>query len=341
MNNPQLDNLGWKDVVVKYQHPFLWRSIWQIINSLGTYLVLWFLIYRSLSVSYWLTALLVIAAAGIFVRIFILFHDCCHNSFFTSRKANDLLGYVLGFVTFTPYRDWQQKHALHHASASDLDRRGMGDVWTLTVQEYLESSFWKKFAYRLARNPFVLFVIAPVFLFLVQYRVPSLGADQRARYSVYWTNLAIFLIATWLTSIFGLKAYLIIQSAIMLVAGSWGVWLFYVQHQFDGVYWARHDDWDYTKAALQGSSFYKLPKVLQWFSGNIGFHHVHHLSPRIPNYHLEKCHRSDPLFESVKPITLLSSLKSFAYRLWDEQQKKPVSYRHLKTLRKQQSQKSA
>ena len=327
--------------MVNYQQPFLWRSVWQIVNSLGTYLVLWFLMYRSLSVSYWLTALLVIPMAGIFVRLFIIFHDCCHHSFFTSRKANDVLGFLLGFITFTPYRDWQQKHAAHHASAADLDRRGQGDVWTLTVKEYLESSFWKKFAYRLMRNPFVLFVIAPLFLFLIQYRVPSLGADRRARYSVYWTNLAVFLIAAWLSSIFGFRAYLTIQLAVMLVAGSWGVWLFYVQHQFDGVYWARHDEWDYTKAALQGSSFYKLPKVLQWFSGNIGFHHIHHLSPRIPNYHLERCHEAHSLLKSVKPLKLLPSLKSLNFRLWDEQLQKPVGYRHLKTLRKQQSQKSA
>ena len=299
------------------------------------------MIYKSLSISYWVTAFLVLPTAGLFIRVFIIFHDCCHNSFFNSRRANDILGYFTGFLTFTPYRDWQQKHALHHASASDLDRRGNGDVWTLTVQEYLESSFWKKFAYRLARNPFVLFVIAPVFLFLVQYRVPSLGADQRARYSVYWTNLAVFLIGWALSSLFHFNTYLIIQVAVMSVAGSAGVWLFYVQHQFEGVYWARHEDWDYTMAALQGSSFYKLPKILQWFSGNIGFHHVHHLSPRIPNYHLEKCHKADPLFENVKPVTLLSSLKGFSFRLWDEQLQKPVSYRHLRTIRKHRSQKSA
>ncbi|HSE43495.1 MAG TPA: fatty acid desaturase [Acidobacteriota bacterium] len=289
---------------------------------------------RSLSVSYWITALLLIPAAGLFVRIFIIFHDCCHNSFFNSRRANDILGFITGFLTFTPYRDWQQKHAIHHANAADLDRRGMGDVWTLTVQEYLESSLWKKFAYRLARNPFILFVIAPLFLFLIQYRVPSFGTDKRARYSVLWTNLAILGIASAISSLFGIRSYLIIQLAIMIVAGSAGVWLFYVQHQFDGVYWARHSNWDYAKAALQGSSFYKLPKILQWFSGNIGFHHVHHLSPRIPNYNLEMCHKADPLIESVKPVTLLSSLKSFRFRLWDEELQIPVGYGHLRTVRK-------
>ena len=336
-----MDNLRWKEIVGRYQQPSLWRSTWQIVNTLVPYAILWYLMSCSLSVSYWITALLLIPAGGLSVRIFIIFHDCCHNSFFNSRRANDVLGFITGFLIFTPYRDWQQKHAIHHANAADLDRRGTGDVWTLTVQEYLESSFWKKFAYRLARNPFILFVIVPLFLFLIQYRVPSFGADKRARYSVYWTTLAVFGIATALSSLFGFTTYLIIQLAIMMVAGPAGVWLFYVQHQFDGVYWARHSNWDYTKAALQGSSFYKLPKVLQWFSGNIGFHHVHHLSPRIPNYHLELCHKSDPLFESVKPVTLLSSLKSFTFRLWDEQLQIPVDYRHLRTVRKQGSEKLA
>ena len=216
------------------------------------------------------------------------------------------------------------------------DRRGTGDVWTLTVQEYLESSRWKRFAYRLARNPIVLFVIAPLFLFLVRHRFPSAGANQRERHSVYWLNLAILGMAAGLSWVYGLKAYLLIQLTGMAVAGSVGVWLFYVQHQFDGVYWARREEWDYTAAALQGSSFYKLPKVLQWFSGNIGFHHIHHLSPRIPNYHLEKCHKAEPLFQSVKPVTLLSSLKSFTFRLWDEQRCKLVGYGHLRDLRRQQ-----
>jgi omega-6 fatty acid desaturase (delta-12 desaturase) len=198
------------------------------------------------------------------------------------------------------------------------------------VQEYLESSRWKRFAYRLARNPVVLFVMAPLFLFLVLQRVPSLKAPARERYSVYWTNLGIGSLAAGLIAIFGLKAYLIIQLTGLITAGAVGIWLFYVQHQFDGVYWERTEEWDYLDAALKGSSFYKLPKVLQWFSGNIGFHHIHHLSPRIPNYHLEKCHRAVPLFQTVKPVTLLSSFKSLTFRLWDEQKRKLVGYRVLK-----------
>ena len=210
-------------------------------------------------------------------------------------------GFITGVLTFTPYYHWRWEHAIHHATSGDLDRRGMGDIWTLTVQEYLESSRWKRFAYRLARNPVVLFVIAPLFVFLVRHRFPKAKASRRERHSVYWTNLAILGMAAGLSWIFGLKAYLLIQLTVLVVAGSAGVWLFYVQHQFEGVYWERGEEWDYTAAALQGSSFYKLPKVLQWFSGNIGFHHIHHLSSRIPNYNLEKCHKADPLFQTVKP----------------------------------------
>lgn len=200
----------------------------------------------------------------------------------------------------------------------------------MTVQEYLESSRWKRFAYRLARNPIVLFVLAPLFIFLVKHRIPKANVSRRERFSVYWMNLAILGVAVGLSAIFGLKAYLLIQWISLMVAGTAGVWLFYVQHQFEGVYWERRDDWDYAAAALQGSSFYKLPRVLQWFSGNIGFHHIHHLSPRIPNYNLEKCHNANSLFQQVKPVTLLSSFKSFTFRLWDERRHKLVGYRHLK-----------
>ncbi len=234
------------------------------------------------------SSLLAILAGGFLVRIFIIFHDCGHGSFFQSRRANDILGFVTGVLTFTPYYHWRWQHALHHASSGDLDRRGMGDVWTLTLREYLEASRWKRFAYRVARNPLVLFTLGPLFLLMV-HRFCSPNAGRRERNSVHLTNLALLAVAIGLSLLFGVKAYLLLQLGVLLAAGIAGVWLFYVQHQFEGVYWERSQEWDYATAALQGSSFYKLPKVLQWFSGNIGFHHIHHLSPRIPNYHLEKC----------------------------------------------------
>jgi omega-6 fatty acid desaturase (delta-12 desaturase) len=244
-------------------------------------------------------------------------------------------------LTFTPYYLWRWEHAIHHAGSGDLDRRGLGEIWTLTVQEYLEASRWKRFRYRLTRNPVVLFVIAPVVLFLIKHRFANAKASKRERHSVYRTNLGILGMAAAMSLIFGIKAYLLIQLTVMTVAGSAGVWLFYVQHQFEGVYWQRHGEWDYVTASLRGSSFYKLPKVLQWFSGNIGFHHIHHLSARIPNYNLEKCHNAEPLFQSVPPITLFSSFKSFTFRLWDEQRHKLVGFGYLRTLRGQQGQDAA
>jgi len=334
--SPCADTAAWKDIVTAYQQPSTGRALWQIINTIVPYAFLWYLMYLSMAVSWWVTLPLAILAAGFLVRIFIIFHDCGHGSFFKSRTANDVVGFIAGVVTFTPYYHWRWEHALHHATSGDLDRRGIGDIWTMTVQEYLESSRWKRFAYGMARNPVVLFVIAPLFLFLIRQRFPSARANRRERRSVGWMNLALLGMAAALSAVFGIKEYLAIQVMVYGVAGSAGVWLFYVQHQFDGVYWERRDGWDYTAAALQGSSFYKLPRILQWFSGNIGFHHIHHLSPRIPNYNLERCHRADPLFQSVRPITLLSSLRSFTFRLWDERRGKLVGYRRLRELRREQ-----
>jgi omega-6 fatty acid desaturase (delta-12 desaturase) len=337
-NERQANAMPWKEVVAKYQEPSVWRSTWQIVNSVVPYAVLWYLMYRSLSVSYWLTVPLAILASGFLVRIFIIFHDCGHGSFFKTRKANDVWGIITGVLTFTPYYLWRWEHAVHHASSGDLDRRGVGDVWTLTVREYLESSRWKRFAYRLARNPIVLFVLAPMYLFLIHQRFPTNGTAARERRSVHWTNLAILGVTVAMSAVFGWRAYLIIQFSVVVMAGSGGVWLFYVQHQFEGVYWKRGEEWDYVAAALEGSSFYKLPKLLQWFSGNIGFHHIHHLSPRIPNYNLERCHKSEPLFNTVPAVTLFSSFKSFTFRLWDEQRCKLVGYGHLRAIRRQQRQ---
>ena len=328
---------AWKRIVAEYQQPVRWRAIWQLVDTIGAYAALWALMLWTLDVSWWLTLPLAILAGGLLVRVFILFHDCGHGSFFASRKANDAWGFVAGLLTFTPYYHWRWEHSLHHATAGDLDRRGVGDVWTLTVQEYLESSRWRRFAYRLARNPFVLFVLAPVVLFLVLQRFPSPQATRRERVSVRWMNLAIFAMAAVMSALFGIVPYLVIQLTVLGVAGFAGVWLFYVQHQFEDAYWERGEDWDYTAAALKGSSYYQLPRVLQWFSGNIGFHHIHHLSPRIPNYNLERCHRSDPMFRDVPAVRFWPSLRLATLRLWDESGRKLVGYRRLRELRAQRA----
>lgn len=327
---PEPDVAAWKAIVLKYQQPSTWRAVWQIMDTLVPIALLWYLIYLSLPVSWWLVVPLAMLMGALLVRVFIIFHDCGHGSFFKSRAANDTVGFLTGILTFTPYYHWRWEHSIHHSSSGDLDRRGTGDVWTLTVQEYLESSRWQKFAYRLARNPFVLFVLGPLYLFLIRQRLPSPKASARERHSVYAMDAALLGMAIGLSQVFGLVPYLLIQLIALMVAGGAGVWLFYVQHQFEGVYWDRGEHWSFVAAALKGSSFYKLPRVMQWFSGNIGFHHIHHLSPRIPNYNLEKCHLADPLFQTIKPVTFWSSFKSLTFRLWDEKGGRLVGFGHLK-----------
>jgi acyl-lipid omega-6 desaturase (Delta-12 desaturase) len=316
-------------LISRFQQSSSWRAQWQLVNSLLPYAALWYAMHRVLAVSYWLMLPLAILAAGFLARIFIIFHDCGHGSFFKSQHANHAVGIVAGLLNLTPYRHWRWQHAVHHGTSSDLDRRGSGDIWTLTVQEYLDSSRWKRFTYRLARNPIVLFVIAPLYVFVVHHRFAAPNAPKRERRSVWLTNAGLLGIGTVLSTVMGLKSLLEIQLTVSAFAGAIGIWLFYVQHQFEGAYWARHAEWDFTAAALQGSSFYKLPKVLQWFTGNIGFHHIHHLSPRIPNYHLQRCHDAEPLFQGIKPVTLFASLQSLTYRLWDEQRERFVGYRNL------------
>ena len=286
-----------------------------------------------ITVSYWLTLPIAVIAAGLRVRVFIFMHDCGHGSFMRSKHANNVVGWITGLLTFTPYHHWTWEHAIHHRTSGNLERRGMGDIWTMTVEEYLASSRGRRFAYRLLRNPVVLFAIAPTVLFVVLERFPSSKAGHRERLSVWLTNLALLLIAAGLSAVIGFKSWLLIELTLMLLAGGAGVWLFYVQHQFADAYWASHDDWDYTDAALQGSSFYKLPAVLRWFSGNIGFHHIHHLSPQIPNYHLQRCHNAAPLFGQVPTLTLAASFKSATLRLWDQQRRRLIGFRLLKTIR--------
>jgi acyl-lipid omega-6 desaturase (Delta-12 desaturase) len=315
--------------VTKFQAASLWRARWQVINSFVPYAMLWFVMERALAISYWVMLPVAILAAGFLARIFIIFHDCGHASFFRSKRANNATGAIAGLLNLTPYRHWRWQHAIHHGTAGDLDRRGSGDIWTLTVQEYLQSTRWRRFAYRLARNPVVLFVIAPLYVFVVHHRFAASAAPKRERKSVHYTNWALLGITLVMSAVIGLRAFLLIQLTVSAFAGALGLWLFYVQHQFQGAYWARSKDWSYTVAALQGSSFYKLPRILQWFTGNIGFHHIHHLSPRIPNYHLQLCHEADPFFDTIKPVTLLASLRSLTFRLWDEQRNVFVSFRHL------------
>ncbi len=324
------ENISWQQVVAQYQIPHRWRAIWQLVNTFIPYAGLWYLMVQSLEISYALTLALSVVAGGLLVRIFIIFHDCGHGSFFKSQKANGFWGYITGVLILTPGYHWWHKHAQHHATSGDLDSRGIGDVWTMTVQEYLAASRWTRIKYRISRHPICLFVIGPPILFFILHRIPWKKSGPRAMHSVHWTNVGILAVAVAMGLLIGLKAYLVILLPVICIAAAAGVWLFYVQHQFEGVYWERREQWDYLSEALHGSSFYKLPRVLQWFTGNIGFHHIHHLSPRIPNYYLERCHYETGLFKDVKPVTLLSSLKSLRFTLWDEENHQLVGFNYLK-----------
>lgn len=319
---------GWQQSVKKFHTSDLRRSLWQMLNSIAPYFILSYLAYRSLQISYVLTLVLCFFAALFVVRIFIIFHDCGHGSFFKSRKANDFVGVITGILTFTPYFAWRHSHAVHHATAGDLDHRGIGDVWTLTYDEYQQMPRWKRIAYRMYRNPFIIFIIGPSLEFVIFNRLPGANNSDKPRdkRSVMWTNLALLGIVLFFSFTIGLKNYLLVQLPIIAIASSIGVWLFYVQHQYENVYWERHENWDFASAALYGSSFYKLPKVMQWFTGNIGFHHIHHLSPKIPNYKLEDCHNDNPIFTELEPLTLRTSLKSIRVRLWDEDRHKMIGY---------------
>lgn len=324
----------WKEKVLHYQTPSLWRAIWQLTNSFALYALFWFLAYRTLLDSIWLSMLFATLAAAMLIRIFIVFHDCGHGSFFKSKTANDVVGFITGLMALTPYHHWRWEHSVHHATSGNLDKRGMGDIWTLTMKEYLEGSSFLRFRYKIARNPIVIFVIAPVLLFTIYQRFPDRNASPRERNSVLWMNLAILVMAIGMSSLMGWQAYLLIQLFITAVGSGAGIWMFYVQHQFDETHWERAEEWDYATAALHGSSFYKLPRILTWMTGNIGYHHIHHLSSRIPNYNLARCHRELPFANEVKPITFWKSLKSLTLRLWDEEQKRLVGYREMRIKRR-------
>lgn len=326
----------WQDIVARYARPDLGRSIWMILNTFVPFFSLWYLMIRSVGISYWLTLLLSIPTAGFMMRTFIIFHDCGHGSFFKSKKGNEVLGIITGIINFTPFYKWRHEHAVHHATAGDLDRRGIGDVYTMTVKEYLEAPWWKKTGYRVMRNPLAMFLIGPLVMFVIVNRVPIPNLGRRELASIWWTNLILVVLAGTLSWLIGWQTYVLVQLPVLLIASSIGVWLFYVQHNFDPTYWERQDEWEFTKAGLDGSSFYKLPGILQWFTGNIGFHHIHHLSPKIPNYKLPACHNENPTLQ-VKPMSLLFSLKSLSLRLWDEQNGRMVGWSILKTYRRSQA----
>lgn len=321
----------WKKMVKPYQSADTRRSIWQAAHTLGLFFAGWILAYLSLSVSYWLTLLIAVPTAGMLVRLFIIQHDCGHGSFFNNRQWNDRLGSLCGIFTLVPYYQWRKGHAIHHANSGKLnDSRGIGDIYTMTVDEYFQRSKLRQWGYRIFRNSFFLIGLAPFFVFVFGYRVPYGFAEgkswQKERRSVHWTNLGILIVAGLTIWAIGLKSFLLVQIPIAYITTTVGVWFFFVQHQYEDAYWAEEEEWNYVDAALKGSSYYRLPKLLQWFSGNIGFHHIHHLSPRIPNYKLEQAYRDNALFQDVHELTLSASFATLKLGLWDEDEQRLITF---------------
>ena len=324
----QSQPISWQQAVGSYQQSDLRRSILQILTSIPPFFLMWYVTYRSLQFSYLVTLVLAFFTAMFAMRCFIILHDCGHSSFFKSKRANDFFGVITGIITFTPYFAWRHSHAIHHATAGDLDRRGIGDVWTLTYAEYQKLSFGMRLFYRIYRNPFVIFGIGPTIDFVVLQRLPMVNVSKKAREknSVVFTNLTLLALAIVISLLIGVREFILVQLPVIAFASSTGVFLFYVQHQYENVYWERHEQWNFAEAALHGSSFFRMPRIWQWFTGNIGFHHIHHLSPRIPNYNLEACHYENAMFEEVEVMTWRTSLKSLRIRLFDEDHGKMIGY---------------
>ncbi|EJQ30016.1 MULTISPECIES: fatty acid desaturase [Bacillus cereus group] len=321
-----------KKQVAPFEKSTIKKSVWQLINTIVPFIILWYLAYKSLSVSYWLTLVPALLAAGFMTRIFIIFHDCTHYSFFKSRRANRIVGTCMGVLTLFPFDQWGHEHSIHHATSGNLDKRGTGDIWTLTVDEYVAAPFRLRLAYRLYRNPFVMFGLGPIYVFLLKNRFNRKGARKKERMNTYLTNILIVVIVGMLCWAIGWQSFLLVHGSIFLIAGSIGIWLFYVQHTFEDSYFEEDKEWEYVKAAVEGSSFYKLPKILQFLTGNIGFHHVHHLSPRVPNYKLEEAHNNTLPLKNVPTITLATSLRSLRFRLWDEKSNNFVSFKDVKNI---------
>jgi acyl-lipid omega-6 desaturase (Delta-12 desaturase) len=306
-------------LLAPYQKSSTRHSILQLVTTLVPYVFLWVLMAFSLRVSYALTLALAVVAAAFLVRIFIFFHDCGHNSFFPSVKANKTVGFWLGVLLFTPGEQWWHSHAIHHATSGNLDKRGTGDVTTLTTDEYYQSRWFGRLGYRFFRNPLVMFGLGPFFSFLIMNRLATPKYGQRETRSVVLANLAILGLATTISLVIGVKGYLMIQVPVMMMAGAAGIWLFYVQHQFENPYWEHTEKWDYVASALLGASYLKLPGLLNWISGSIGYHHIHHLSPRIPNYNLARAHENTPLIQKwTRVISLQDGLRYTRLKLWDE-----------------------
>jgi acyl-lipid omega-6 desaturase (Delta-12 desaturase) len=328
----QPDNIDLRSATARFRTPVLWKSLWQAGSSLVLFIAVCALMYLSIQVSYWVTLCLSVLAAGLVVRIFVIQHDCGHGSFFRSRRANDALGMICSIITLTPYAHWRRQHAGHHANWNNLDRRSSGiDIYSscLTVAEYRALARWRRLFYRFVHNPLVSSVLLPPLVFLFLYRVPfdTPKTWTRERRAVYATNCTIGTVIIALGLLVGFERVLIVHLPIMVIASIVGVWIFSVQHRFDGALWQRQAHWSAKAASLRGSSYLRLPRVLQWFTANIGFHHVHHLNPRVPNYRLQACHEAIPALQRVQTLTIWGGLRALSFVLWDESRQEMITFK--------------
>jgi omega-6 fatty acid desaturase (delta-12 desaturase) len=309
-----------------YARPRVRRGVLDIITSVVPYLAVSALMYFALHVSYLLSLALILPAAGFLVRTFVVFHDCAHGSLLPSRRANRYVGRFVGLLVLSPFQRWRHDHAIHHATSGDLERRGVGDIVTLTVDEYQARSWQGRLAYRAIRNPVVMFGLGPIIAMMVGPRIATRSQRPRLRHSVLGTDVALVAVIGGLCWLIGWQRFLLVWAPAAMLAGSVGIWLFYVQHQFEDAYWQSAQDWSYSDAALRGSSYLNLPRVLQFFTGNIGLHHVHHLNARIPNYNLQRAHEENAIFHQVPTLSLWDGLRSVRLKLWDDEHGKLVTF---------------
>jgi acyl-lipid omega-6 desaturase (Delta-12 desaturase) len=323
---------GWTQILARYRIPSPVRSIVELAITAGPLVLLWILMWATLDLGYWLCLLLAVPAAGFLVRLFMLQHDCGHGAFFRHRLTNDWVGRLIGVLTLTPYDFWRRTHAIHHSTSGNLDRRGTGDIDTLTVHEYLARSRWGRLCYRVYRHPIIMFGIGPAYLFIVQHRLPVglMRGGWQPWLSTMATNVAIAALVAAMIWLVGVGAFLLVHIPIMVLAASIGVWLFYVQHQFEDTVWAHDRAWNLHVVALHGSSYYDLPRVLRWFTANIGAHHIHHLCSRIPCYRLPLVLRDYPDLRDIGRLTLVQSFRCVRLVLWDEGQQRLISFREVR-----------
>ena len=324
----------WVRILANYREPSNTRSFVELGLTLGPFFLLWALAWMALSISPWLALGLAVVNGMFLVRIFCIQHDCGHASFFKNRKLQDWVGRALGVLTLTPYDVWRQSHSIHHSSHGNLDQRGMGDILTLTVEEYRARGWWGRLMYRLYRHPLVLFVLGPSYIFILENRLPigHMRSGWKFWISAMGTNAALAIVVALIIWFGGLMPFLLIYIPTSVIAATIGVWLFYVQHQFEETHWAKEDDWQLHEYALEGSSHYVLPQPLQWLSANIGIHHVHHLYSRIPFYRLPEVLRDHKELNDMNRLTPLESLKTINIHLWDEKLGRLLSFREARKL---------